>query len=81
MPPPDDAETTRQAIYLTWFMLLLLGASFMRGLREVIGIAVVIVAVYLMLSMIVVGRGSFTWSNTQLSFRPGRAAWRLGHGI
>jgi hypothetical protein len=57
MPPPDDAETTRQAIYVTSFMLLLLGASFMRGMREVIGIAVVIVAVYLVLSTVVVGAG------------------------
>src|SRR4051794_11444275 len=28
--PPDDADKTRQAIYVTSFLLLLLGASFMR---------------------------------------------------
>src|SRR6476469_7021970 len=37
---PDDAEKTRQAIYVTSFLLVLLGASFMRGFREVIGLAV-----------------------------------------
>jgi hypothetical protein len=53
--PPDDAEKTRQAVYVTSFLLVLLGASFMRGFREVIGLAVVIVGVYLALSTIVVG--------------------------
>ena len=55
--PQDDAEKTKQAIYVTSFMLVLLGASFMRGFREVIGLAVVIVFVYLVLSAIVVGAG------------------------
>jgi hypothetical protein len=54
---PDDAEQTRQAIYVTCFLLVLLGASFMRGFREVIGLAVVIVFVYLVLSAIVIGAG------------------------
>ncbi len=57
LPPPDDAEQTRQAIYVTCFLLALLGASFMRGFREVIGLAVVIVMVYMLLSAIVVGAG------------------------
>jgi hypothetical protein len=56
-PPPDDADKTRQAMYVTSFLLLLLGASFMRGFREVIGLAVVIVGTYLTLSTIVVGAG------------------------
>ena len=46
VPPTDDAEATGQAIQVTSFLLLLLGASFMRGFREVIGLAVVIVFVY-----------------------------------
>src|SRR6478752_6447910 len=52
---PDDAEKTRQAIYVTSFLLIGLGASFMRGFREVIGLAVVIVGVYLVLNVVVVG--------------------------
>ena len=57
LPVPDDAEQTRQAIYVTCFLLILLGASFMRGFREVIGLAVVIVLVYMFLSAIVIGAG------------------------
>lgn len=54
---PDDGVKTRQSIYVTMLLLGLLGASFMRGFREVIGLAVVIVGVYLALSTIVVGAG------------------------
>ena len=56
LPVPDSEEQTRQAIYVTCILLVLLGASFMRGFREVIGLAVIIVGVYLLLSaMIIVG--------------------------
>ncbi|MFO0805992.1 MAG: amino acid transporter, partial [Gemmataceae bacterium] len=54
---PDDATKTRQAILVTSFLLVLLGASFMRGFREVIGLAVVIVGAYLALNVLVVGAG------------------------
>ncbi len=47
-------EHTEQ-IYLTMFLLVTLGASFMRGFKEVIGLAVVIVAVYLTLNSIIIG--------------------------
>ena len=53
----DDGEKTRQAIYVTSFLLVLLGASFMRGFREVIGLAVGIVGIYLALNVVVVGAG------------------------
>jgi hypothetical protein len=53
----DDAEKTRQAIYVTSMLLVLLGASFLRGFREVIGLAVGIVFVYMTLSAIVIGAG------------------------
>ena len=55
--PGDDAEKTRQAITVTALLLVLLGASFMRGFREVIGLAVVIVFVYMVLNAIVIGAG------------------------
>ncbi len=51
----DDAEKTRQAILVTSFLLVLLGASFMRGFREVIGLAAIIVGIYLAINTIVVG--------------------------
>lgn len=47
----------RQRITLTMIMLVLLGVSFMRGFREVIGMAVGIVGVYLLLNLIVIGSG------------------------
>ena len=54
---PTDAEKTRQAIFVTSLLLVLLGASFMRGFREVIGLAVIIVGIYLVMNTIVVGAG------------------------
>ncbi len=44
---------------LTLGLLVLLGAMFMRGFREVIGIAVVLVGIYLLLNVIVIGSGLF----------------------
>lgn len=54
---PTDGEKTRQAVYVTSFLLVGLGASFLRGFKEVIGLAVVIVGVYLALTTVVVGAG------------------------
>jgi hypothetical protein len=42
---------------LTLSLLVLLGAMFMRGFREVIGIAVVLVGIYLLLNVIVIASG------------------------
>ncbi len=54
----DDADdNARQQLFVTLFLLVLLGAFFMRGFREVIGLAVGIVAVYLVLNVIVIGAG------------------------
>ncbi|MFJ3488838.1 APC family permease [Leifsonia aquatica] len=44
-----------QNVIITLVLLALLGAVFLRGFREAIGIAVVLVAVYLALNVIVVG--------------------------
>lgn len=46
-----------QLIALTMILLLLLGAVFLRGFNEVIGVAVAMVAVYLVLNAIVIGSG------------------------
>ncbi|MDZ4821538.1 MAG: amino acid transporter [Planctomycetota bacterium] len=48
---------TGQLMIVTMFLLVLLGASFMRGFREVIGVAVVIVGVYLALNVIILVSG------------------------
>lgn len=42
---------------VTLFLLVLLGAMFLKGFREVIGLAVVLVTVYLTLNLIVIGSG------------------------
>lgn len=54
---PTDQEKTRQAMWVTSFLLVGLGASFLRGFKEVIGLAVGIVGVYLALNVVVVGAG------------------------
>ncbi|MSQ92933.1 MAG: amino acid transporter [Gemmataceae bacterium] len=61
--------------YLTWdhtqmmitmFLLVILGATFMRGLKEVIGMAVGIVGVYLVLNLIVVGSSlAYLWDHIE----------------
>jgi hypothetical protein len=50
-------EMDRQRIILTMILLVILGAMFMRGFREVIGLAVVLVAVYLALNAVIIGSG------------------------
>ena len=47
----------RQQIVVTLFFLVLLGGMFLRGFREVIGIAAMIVGAYLFLNLIVIGSG------------------------
>ncbi len=47
----------RQRIGLTMLLLIVLGASFLRGFREVIGLAVVVVVSYLTLNLLVIGSG------------------------
>lgn len=55
--PTPDHESSHQQILVTSFLLVLLGASFLRGFREVIGLAAVIVGVYLTMNLIVLGSG------------------------
>jgi hypothetical protein len=55
----DQTAILHQRLLVTGLLLVLLGASFMRGFREVIGLAAVIVGVYLALNFIVIGAGLF----------------------
>jgi hypothetical protein len=60
MPQAVRAMTEdHQRMALTMLILLALSATFMRGFKEVIGLAVGIVATYLLLNLIVVGSGLF----------------------
>ncbi len=55
--PPGPDGPGREQLLVTAFLLVLLGAFFMRGFREVIGLAVGITAVYLVLNVLVIGAG------------------------
>lgn len=54
---PSWLQATQGQVLVTMLLLVALGAMFLRGFREVIGLAVVIVALYLVLNAIVVGLG------------------------
>src|SRR5919199_532530 len=46
-------------IYVTLALIALLGAIFIKGFKEAIGVAVALVGVYLTLNLVVIGRGLF----------------------
>ena len=54
---PHIFETHR--VELTLVLLLMLGAIFLKGFKEAIGLAVFLVAAYLLLNLVVVARGLF----------------------
>jgi hypothetical protein len=56
---PDSMQglVGHQQLVVTMALLVLLGAMFLRGFKEVIGLAVAIVGAYLVLNVIVVGSG------------------------
>jgi ABC-type multidrug transport system fused ATPase/permease subunit len=56
---PFTPELLRHQIGVTLVLVALLGAVFLRGFKEAIGIAVILVAVYLLLNLIVIGFGLF----------------------
>jgi hypothetical protein len=53
----EHLEFSHSQLLVTMILLVGLGAMFLRGFKEVIGVAVVIVSVYLFLNLIVVGSG------------------------
>jgi hypothetical protein len=63
----DTPELFQSQMFLTMSLLVLLGGLFLRGFREVIAIAVVIVAVYLTLNLFIVLSG-LTYLVTHPSF-------------
>jgi hypothetical protein len=56
-PLRDRGDETAQRVGVTMALLVLLGGMFLRGFREVIGMAAVIVGGYLLLNAVVVGAG------------------------
>jgi len=55
----EAPDVLQSQLVVTMTLLVLLGAMFLRGFREVIVVAIVIVAVYLFLNLIVIGSGLF----------------------
>jgi len=53
----DHSSEHRQRLLVTMGLLVLLGAVYLRGFREVIGLAVIIVAAYMVLNAVVIGAG------------------------
>ena len=53
----DMPDCSTSQMVVTMLLLVMLGAMFLRGFREVIAVAVVIVGVYLLLNVIVIGSG------------------------
>jgi len=56
---PFTPELIKHQVGITLVLVALLGAIFLRGFKEAIGIAVILVGAYLLLNMIVVGFGLF----------------------
>ncbi|MFN2492099.1 MAG: amino acid transporter [Pyrinomonadaceae bacterium] len=56
---PFTPEIMRHQVWVTLILVGLLGGVFLRGFKEAIGIAVILVAVYLLLNSIVVGFGLY----------------------
>ncbi|HEX2473610.1 MAG TPA: hypothetical protein VHK01_02625, partial [Lacipirellulaceae bacterium] len=53
----DMPQVLQDGMVVTMFLLVMLGAMFLRGFREVIAVAVVLVGLYLLLNVIVIGSG------------------------
>ena len=56
---PFTPELLKHQLGVTLVLVVLLGAIFLRGFKEAIGIAVILVATYLLLNVIVVGFGLY----------------------
>ncbi len=90
----DGSHSVLQQILVTLTLLLLLGAMFMRGFSEVIGLAAAIVGIYLVLNVIVVGSGlvyvaqhpqlfEAWWAKVQSGqwHLPESPGWAVGGGV
>ena len=65
---PEGLKFTHTQLVITMVLLLLLGATFLRGFGEVIGLAVILVAIYLVLNLIVIGSSLYYLANHPVAF-------------
>ncbi len=54
-----QSDSHAWAVGITLFLVVVLGAIFLKGFKEAIGIAVLLVASYLLLNLVVIGRGLY----------------------
>ena len=71
---PFTPEILKHQIGITLVLIALLGAVFLRGFKEAIGIAVGLVGVYLLLNVIVVGFGLYELFSYPIHFPQWKAA-------
>ena len=57
---------------ITLILLALLGGVFLRGFKEAIGVAVILVAVYLALNIVVIAVASYRWRQNPTCGQTGR---------
>jgi hypothetical protein len=69
---PFTPNLLKHQVGITLVLIAILGAVFLKGFKEAIGLAVVLVAVYLLLNLVVVGFGLYQVA-THLSLLP---SWR-----
>ena len=66
-------------VAVTLVLIALLGAVFLKGFKEAIGIAVVVVAIYILLSLVVVGVGFYQIARNPTVFTNWQRALFAGH--
>ena len=77
---PYTPEWMHHPIAMTLVLLAALGAIFLKGFREAIGLAVPIVAIYLLLNTVVLAWGvSYLWARPE-TFSQWTSALVVGHG-
>lgn len=56
---PFTPHSFKHAVFLTLFLIAMLGAVFLKGFKEAIGLAVLLVAIYLLLNVVVLSVGFY----------------------
>lgn len=77
---PFVPETFHHAVAVTLMLVAILGIVFLKGFSEAIGLAVLLVAVYLMLNVVVIGVGLYELAHHPEAFPRWRAALFQSHG-
>ena len=77
---PYVPHALHHEVYITLALLALLGAVFLKGFKEAIGIAVILVVIYLLLNVVVIGVGFYELATHAEKLPEWRAALFTSHG-